>query len=151
MLTVYKKQDISVMNEPRYKQPCVYALGCHRKSLMDGTSHLFSALRSYFQLRKPSELMTRSRAVLSKSAFRKQFGWYEHFSGEHDSDYMFWDAVVFCVEECWWHWSFCWYFRRMPVSCLSLLFLLISGELSWWKVLPSLIRCYHCVKKSKLV
>ena len=68
----------------------------------------------------------------------------KHFTGKHDSDYMFWNAFGFLG--CWWHWSFVDIFASVPVYCLSPLFLLISAELSLWKVLPSLIRCCHCVK-----
>lgn len=46
----------------------------------------------------------------------------------------------------WWHWSLVDIFASVPVYCLSPLFLLISVKLISWKVLPSLIRCFHCVK-----
>lgn len=48
----------------------------------------------------------------------------------------------------------CWYFSCVCQSNASLpspLFLLILAELGLWKVLPSLIRCCHCVEKPKLV
>lgn len=53
---------------------------CHRNSLINVTRHccilFLSALRSSFQLRKLSKLVTRNQVMLSKSAFFKQFsGW----------------------------------------------------------------------------
>lgn len=63
-----------------------------------------------------------------------------------------WLHVLKClwVFGCWWRWSFFDIFASVPVSCLSVPFLLISVEQNLWKVLPSLIRCCHCVENQSL-
>lgn len=106
-----------------------------------------SAPRSSFQLKKLSELVIRNGAMLSKSAFP---------NSSVDMNILQESmTVITCFEMplgfgWWWHWSFVDIFASVPVYCLSLLFLLILIELSLWKVLPSLIRCCHCVENQSL-
>lgn len=63
-----------------------------------------------------------------------------------------WLHVLKClwVLGCWWHWSFVDIFASVPVYCLSLQLLFILVEVGLWKVLPSLIRCCHCVENQGL-